>query len=143
MRCAAQFRFDPIVRLTADNPLTDVAELDRLIELHLESDADYTSSFRTLPIGIGAEIFSFNALARSHKEGLEPHHREHVNEYIQENPSKFRIQELHVAGAKARPNVRLTVDTESDYVRICDIFDRAQSQPITTEEAIHLCTHSA
>ncbi len=78
--CAESYGFDHIVRLTGDNPFVDVDELDRLITLHLESNNDFTQSFSALPVGVGAEIFTFAALERSYREGHEPHHREHVDD---------------------------------------------------------------
>ncbi len=142
-RAAASRGFDPVVRLTGDNPFTDIEELDRLIDLHLARSNDFTHSFDALPVGVGAEVFSFAALERSHREGQAPHHREHVDEYMLENPKLFRTGLLDVPAAKRRPEVRLTVDTEEDYRRACFIAERANSEWVGTEEAIALCTRSA
>jgi spore coat polysaccharide biosynthesis protein SpsF len=60
--CATHYAFDAVVRLTGDNPFTDIAELERLIALHLCDKNDYTHSFGALPIGVGAEIFSYTAI---------------------------------------------------------------------------------
>ena len=119
--CAEKYKFSQITRLTGDNPFCDIEELDNLIELHLESNSDYTSSFEVLPIGVGAEIFTFKALAKSYLEGKEPHHIEHVDEYIIENPDIFKTTKLSVPPDKNRPDVRLTVDTEDDYNKACFI----------------------
>src|SRR3989442_4300877 len=73
--CARQRGFTQVVRLTGDNPFTDVEELDRLIEFHLLGAYDYSSSTEELPVGVGAEIFTFAALERSFQEGHAPHHR--------------------------------------------------------------------
>ena len=134
---------DPIIRLTADNPFTDVEELDNLIVSHAAEGNDFTTSFAALPIGAGAEIFSFAALERSHREGLAVHHREHVDEYMLENPHLFRTGELSVPKAKNRPDVRLTVDTDEDYRRACFIVANASMPWATTEEAIALCSRFA
>lgn len=141
--CALAYGFDPVVRLTADNPFTDVVELDRLIRLHPGAGNDYTHSFGMMPQGVGAEIFSFAALERSYREGHAPNHREHVNEYIQENPALFRIGQLDVPVAKRHPQLRLTVDTEEDYQRACRIADLAEGRWLYTEEAIALCSRFA
>jgi spore coat polysaccharide biosynthesis protein SpsF len=140
---ARQFDLDPVIRLTADNPFTDMDELDRLINLHQRDRNDFSHSFTALPVGVGAEIFSFDALSRSAREGLAPHHREHVNDYMIENPQVFRTGTLTVASVKNRPDVRLTVDTEADYRRACFIAERAQGKWATTEEAIALCSRFA
>lgn len=142
-RCAREHRFAHVVRLTADNPFTDMEELRRMIEQHLAQGNDYTHSFGCMPLGVGAEIFTFAALERSVLEGDAPNHREHVNEYIQENPHIFRIGVLQVADGKRQPDLRLTVDTEEDYRRACRIAESVPDRWIGTEEAIQLCSHSA
>ena len=140
---AQEFGLDPIVRLTADNPFTDMDELDRLIALHLDNGNDFSHSFTVLPIGVGAEIFSFAALCRSAREGHASHHREHVDEYMIENPQLFRTGALPVPAGKNRPDVRLTVDTEEDYRRACFIAEHAAGPWVGTEEAIALCSRFA
>lgn len=142
-QCAKANRFGHIVRLTADNPFTDMGELQRLIAQHLNQHNDYTHSFGSMPLGAGAEIFTFVALEKSAQEGHAPNHREHVNEYIQENPAIFKIGTLEIPAAKQRPNLRLTVDTEEDYQRACAIAEQAPGRWVGTEEAIRLCSHSA
>lgn len=142
-RCAKQYGLDPIIRLTADNPFTDVAELDRLIDQHLAQGNDFTHSFASLPVGVGAEVFGFAALARCWREGRASHHREHVDEYLLENPALFRTGALEVPAAKRRPDVRLTVDTPEDYRRACFIVEHAPGHWAGTEEAIELCSRFA
>lgn len=142
-QCARENRFEHVVRLTADNPFTDMEELQRLIEQHLARHNDYTHSFGSMPLGVGAEIFSFAALERSAREGHAANHREHVNEYIQEHPETFRIGVLEVPAAKRRPDLRLTVDTEDDYRQACAIAGYAPDRWVGTEEAIQLCSRSA
>ena len=93
-QCAIQYGFRHIVRLTGDNPFPDMEELDNLIALHLSAGTDYANSFASLPIGVGAEIFTFEALERSWREGDAPHHLEHVNEYLLEHPEIFRSTSL-------------------------------------------------
>ena len=138
-RCAEEYGFAQVVRLTADNPFTDIAELGRLIDLHLAAGYDYTHAFGTMPLGVGAEIFTMDALALSHREGHAPNHREHVNEFIQENPQRFRIGVLDVPLAKRAPQLRLTVDTPEDYARACRLAELAAPGWQTTEGAIAAC----
>ena len=141
--CATHHAFDHVVRLTADNPFTDIIELDRLIDFHFQQRNDYTHAFGHLPIGVGAEIFSFAALKQSALEGRMPNHLEHVNEYIQENPSLFRIGTLDVPAEKIAPELRLTVDTHDDFLRACQLAESSPDRWLTTEEAIAQCLRSA
>lgn len=138
-RCAESHVFDHIVRLTADNPFTDIVELERLIDLHLTGEYDYTHSFGMMPLGVGAEVFTMDALAVSHREGHAPNHREHVNEFIQENPQRFKIGVLDVPAGKRAPELRLTVDIPEDYERACRLAAMVAPAWMTTEGAIAAC----
>ena len=140
--CAQEYSFESVVRLTADNPFTDIEELELLIDLHISSANDYTNSFKNLPIGVGAEIFSYDALVQSNIWGYKQHHREHVNEYIIENPGLFRTGQLEIPASKCAPNLRLTVDTYEDWLLACRLAERAKSTWLTTEEGIALCSQS-
>jgi spore coat polysaccharide biosynthesis protein SpsF len=143
LHCASICGFEHIVRLTADNPFTDVTELARLVQFHIHGRFDYTHSFGYLPIGVGAEVFTRPALERSHVEGLLSHHREHVNEYIQENPDLFKIGVLEVPPDKWAPSLRLTIDTEEDWRRADALVNQSKERWLTTKEAITLCSSSA
>lgn len=137
--CAKEQGFDHIVRLTADNPFVDVEEVDRLIAYHKACGNEFTESFSQLPIGVGAEIFSFPALEEDMAKASMPHHFEHVDEYILENMDKFKTGTLQVAESKNKPDVRLTVDTQEDYEKACYIAAHSKTGLATTEEAIALC----
>lgn len=142
-QCAKKYRFEHIVRLTSDNPFTDIEELDNLIDLHLSSGSDFSHSFSALPVGVGAEIFTFTALEKSYFEGKAGHHLEHVDEYLLEHPEIFKTSILEVPQAKRRPDIRLTVDTKEDYHKACFILQNASSPDLSTEEAITLCLRYA
>lgn len=137
-KCSKKYNFDHIVRMTGDNPFPDIEELDNLIDLHLNNGADYSNSFESLPIGVGMEIFAFSALEKSFQEGKEPKHLEHVNEYIIDYPSMFKISHLKVKKSKNFPQVRLTVDTEEDFYKACFIAVNSKKKIITTQDAIKL-----
>jgi len=107
------------------------------------SGGAFSHSLPSLPVGVGAEIFTFSALVRSFLEGKAPHHLEHVDEYMLENPGKFKTTVLEVESGKRRPDIRLTVDTEEDYRKVCFIAGHASQPYISTEEAISLCLRSA
>jgi spore coat polysaccharide biosynthesis protein SpsF len=142
-QCAKAYGFEQVIRLTADNPYVDIEELDRLIDLHLSAQADFSHSFSSLPVGVGAEIFRFSALVQSAQASSAPHHFEHVDEYMIEHPECFKTAQLDVAAAKKQPHVRLTVDDETDFRRACFIAERAGGDYVTTEQAIALCSQFA
>ena len=144
--CACEYGLTHIVRATGDCPLVDPEVVDAMIELHLLEDADYSSSKNEVgcgvPNGIGLEMFSFAALERSHREGLAANHREHINEYIIENPSSFRVAAYREPAGKHCPNLDLTVDTAEDFLFVGGILEDFASNHdrITTEAIIAHCS---
>lgn len=138
--CAKNMGFSQIVRLTGDNPFTDIEELDQLIELHYSSNSDFSHSFGSLPIGVGAEIFSWSSLETSMFNATEPHHLEHVDEYLLEHPESFKTSVLEIPASKRKPDLRLTVDTAKDLDRVSLIVRNSKLNFVTTEEAIRLCS---
>lgn len=117
-QCAKQYQFSEIVRMTGDNPFPDIAALERLIAFHRAGGYDYSECFSVLPIGVGMELFTFEALEKSRNESTAPHHFEHVDEYILENPHLFRCGTLPPEADTNAPALRLTVDTPEDYRRV-------------------------
>jgi len=111
-----------IVRITADNPLTDPEYMDKAILKAISEKADYVGCVG-LPLGLGAEVISFKALKRAYKEAKEPYQREHVTPYINENPAVFKIVYLNAEKRHRRENIRLTVDYPEDFELLRIIFN--------------------
>jgi spore coat polysaccharide biosynthesis protein SpsF len=142
-QCAVLCGFSHVIRLTGDNPCPDTEALQQLVALHLTSAADYTHSFGELPVGMGAEIFKFEAIRDSWREGLAAHHREHVNEFLIEHPERFKIRKLKVALAKHAPDLRLTIDTQEDYQRISSYLSGGVDVHSGAEALIKRCSFFA
>jgi spore coat polysaccharide biosynthesis protein SpsF len=142
-QAALHFRLDNVVRATGDNPFVDVKEGRRVVAAIENDRAEYVTGLesvagRGLPEGVGLEAFRFEALARSWQEGHDRQHREHVNEYILENPAFFRILRLKCLPGNSQPGLRLTVDTQRDFdlaARIVAAFDKP-ADALTTGELI-------
>ena len=142
-RAAHYFQLDYIVRATGDNPFVDFEEGRRVVDIIENTPVEYVTGLepvdgRQLPEGIGLEAFTMKTLERIWHEGHDSHHREHVNEYILENPSSFKILRLKCLPGNSHPGLRLTVDTESDFnfaARILDSFAKPAIE-ITTKEMI-------
>jgi len=147
-RCAQAFELDVVVRATADNPFVDRASCEHLIELLRTNNVEYACAFPSfgcgLPVGTGLEAMTFSALEISWKEGNEPHHREHVNELILEQPERFGRAVLQVADHLRSPELVLTVDTAEQFARAEQIY-RAYMQAHDDDMVVlawvmaHLC----
>ncbi|HBR18405.1 MAG TPA: acylneuraminate cytidylyltransferase [Deltaproteobacteria bacterium] len=123
---AKENKLDVIVRLTSDCPCIDPEIVDNVIEEHLEKHADYTSNvlIRTFPHGMDTEIINFNALEVAHQEAKSDYEKEHVMPYIYKTKSMmFKIAGVEAAQEFNAPDIRVTLDTNDDYILLCAVFD--------------------
>lgn len=140
---AKMFNIRHIIRATGDNPFVDPNEARRVVNCIMSNKVDYVTGAEIinelgLPAGVGVEAFTFNALERSWLEGHAKNHREHVNEYILENPESFNIIRLKCLHKNTRPDLRLTVDTDDDFNFVEEILKSIRKPPIeiSTQEII-------
>lgn len=131
-RAATTWRADHVVRVTADCPLVCPVEAGRVVSRQVETSADCTHNLTIfgsgMPLGTSVEVFSFAALEASWREGHEPHHREHVDEFVYEHPERFRIELVSAPPRLRRPDYRLTLDTAEDLELIREIYAEAAFQ---------------
>jgi spore coat polysaccharide biosynthesis protein SpsF len=139
--CARTMGADHVVRVTGDNPLTDIETMESLVALHLESGADYTYvPGDALLMGVLSEVIARSALEASWDRGEARHRSELVTLYIKEHPQEFRIQRGELASGLFRPGYRLTVDEREDVELMQRIFDRLQTKGarVSTRQAVEL-----
>jgi spore coat polysaccharide biosynthesis protein SpsF len=139
--CARHMAADHVVRVTGDNPLTDLETLERLVERHLDTGAEYTYvPGDALLMGILSEVVSRPALERSWERGEARHRSELVTLYIKEHPQAFRIATAELPPGLYRPQYRLTVDEPEDVQLMQALFERlaAPGKLVTTREAVAL-----
>src|SRR5262249_33661278 len=123
--CSHHMRADHIVRVTGDNPLTDLETIEKLVALHLEAGADYTYvPGDALLMGILPEVVSRSALERSWERGEARHRSELVTLYIKEHPGEFKIRTATLPDGLYRPEYRLTVDHAEDVELMQALFER-------------------
>ena len=151
---------DVIVRVTSDCPLFDGALLDEMLAVFqsagglqppsVSSDSaterrlqaagtglDYLSNVqaRRFPRGLDAEIFTFTALARAHREATRQHEREHVTPYFYQHPELFRLHSF--VGASDLSEHRWTLDTPEDWQFVEAVY-AALGADFTTADVLNL-----
>jgi spore coat polysaccharide biosynthesis protein SpsF len=121
---AARYRARNIVRLTGDCPLADWEIIDRVIELHELSGADFASNTieRTYPRGLDVEVFTGAALERAQSEAMSPYEREHVTPYIEDHPEHFSVANL--AADRNLSHWRWTVDEPEDFRFVEQVYGK-------------------
>lgn len=141
-KTALQVKADAVVRLTGDCPLIDPQVIDKVIDYYLlhVHEFQYASNTlkRTFPRGMDAEVFSFQALKKAHRQATSSADREHVTRYIVNNPEAFKL--FNVSYSEDCSFHRWTVDTHEDFTLIREIIEAIYpSNPhFSMEDIIHL-----
>jgi len=122
-KAAVKYNADVVVRITADNPLICVNLLDYQVKLLIENNYDYVAS-KGIILGLGSEVFTFEALEKAWKNANEKYQREHVTPYIYENPEMFKIKYIDPPDFLKRKDIRLTIDTIEDFKLYQELYNR-------------------
>lgn len=114
---------DTIIRLTADCPCVSPKEINQMVGFFQEEPCDIICNHSDAIEGFGIdgldiEVFSFSALRRAYQEATEDYDREHVCPWIYRNMKKQQAAYLWDFDAK------LSIDTQKDYERVFDIFEK-------------------
>jgi spore coat polysaccharide biosynthesis protein SpsF (cytidylyltransferase family) len=139
--CARWLGAEHVVRVTGDNPLTDVETAESLVGRHLAEGADYTYvPGDALLMGILSEVIATKALARAWERGDARHRSELMTLYLKEHPAEFRIALGSLPAELYRPAYRLTVDEPEDIALMQALFARLArpGHVVTTRAAIAL-----
>lgn len=130
-------KFDHVVRLTGDNPFLDVNLLDKSIDHHITSGADYTST-SGLPLGMNFEIISAKTLQGLSEKILSKPEREHVTLHIKSSIG-YHIN-TYIPIDEDLSFLRLTIDYASDYLVASTILSIAEKLDISPNlELIKYC----
>jgi spore coat polysaccharide biosynthesis protein SpsF len=124
-----------VVRVTGDNPLTDPAMMDVMIEAHRAADAEYTYT-EDLPRGTRAEILSVAALEKCHDLAEDPSASEYMTLMLRRR-DHFRMLKVDSPDPRVtRPELRLTVDAEEDLKLMQALYGAFAGNPPPLAEVI-------
>lgn len=131
-----------VVRICADNPLTDPALVDALIGYFSDGQHDYAQNLRAgsgYPDGLGAEIITADALRLAHRQTADAQDREHVTLFVARQPARFRCGILKAPAELTRPQYRLDVDYPADLAaleRLCAVLPPAARPHWTASQIV-------
>lgn len=108
---------DLIIRFTADNPLYHLNIAQKVFELHLDGNFDYTHIDGLSHIV--PEFLKVRALREAWSMATEDFDKEHVTPYLRKNRDLFKIQTLpsNFGGLRDDLDRFLTIDTQEDLMR--------------------------
>lgn len=110
-----KFPAHSVVRITADNPLTDPELLELVVSVFLSEHLDY-AYMKAVPLGTASDVFRAETLHFIAQHSSHTVHREHINAYILEYPDQFRWKFLDtIPEAYRRPDLSFTIDTPAEF----------------------------
>lgn len=113
---------DHIVRMTGDCPVIDPDVVDEVIQLHIDSNSDYTSNVSppSFPDGLDVEVMRFETLEHAWENAKKPSEREHVTPFIREHKN---LKQANFKNDYDLSDYRWTVDEKEDYDLICVFYE--------------------
>jgi spore coat polysaccharide biosynthesis protein SpsF len=143
IEAAEYYHIDQIIRVCSDNPFLDEQSIEQLLFKIQNTNADYmsfivngTPSIKT-HFGFWTEYVTLETMKKVATITTDPYYREHVTNYIYEHPSNFVIRWLPVSNLlNNRFDIRLTIDTQSDFDRVKQIFGDLYGDSTLTIEKI-------
>lgn len=137
IKAGKKYGAEVIIRVTGDNPMTDPGCVDKMIESHLQTRADY-STIKGLPLGVTASAINMETLERIYQEpDLTDRDKEHVTIYAYEHRDRYKINYIQAPSKLNHPELSMTVDTLEEFDRICNLYnDLYNGDIIKIEDAI-------
>jgi len=149
VQLAQEVPCDYIIRVTADNPLTEYGFIKPLLTHAFLHDLPYALVKPSLcPEGTNLEIISKQALFDSAASERSDANREHVTSFMRNNPScdhSLTEAALHYFPFACR-QLSFTVDTLSDYVQLVKLLNRVgQDLGVSWQspQFVHACAEIA
>jgi spore coat polysaccharide biosynthesis protein SpsF len=141
IRTADKYKLETVIRVCADNPLFDVKGTIALTSYLEKDDWDYigykiTGDRPTILThsGFWGEVVTLSALKKAHEETSESFYREHVTNYIHQQPGKFRVKLVKAPDYLFfRDDIRLTVDNQADFIMMQEIYKRLKEEEVPME----------
>ena len=128
------FDADPVLRLPADNPVAEPAEIDRIVEYHVGTENAFSSNLASVlgngyPDGIGAEAIAARALEAAWSSAKDPRLREHPHlnffDYAEQRvvDPRLPVGTIECPQAFRRPELVLDVNTSSEYEFMRELYE--------------------
>lgn len=134
---AERFGLDRIIRVCSDNPFLDASSFPALFDAQTESGADYVcfafpDGRPTIKshLGLFAELATTAALRKAASLTDEKLYLEHVTIFLYTHPELFSICRIDLPEfLQGRLDLRLTLDTPSDFSLLKELFAKMESEP--------------
>lgn len=126
---AEPFQPHHIIRITGDDILLSVDDLDNAIKEHIMTESHYTNML-TIPSGTEAEIFEYEFLRDLYKARLVDWDTEYLTNCLNEISEDEFVTHNYVSSKNRNRAWRLTLDTDQDWNCIKAIFEALEREGI-------------
>ncbi len=141
---ADAFGLGRLVRVCSDNPFLDTDSFEAMFECQTATGADYVGyafpdGRPTIKshLGLYGELATTAALRRAAAATDESLYHEHVTIYLYTHPEEFRIELIPLPEIlQQRTDIRLTLDTPSDFELLHELYARHTAQPGASTETL-------
>jgi len=119
-----------LLRKTTESPFFEIDGMELAWERHVANGNDITVVDH-VPLGTAVEIYTLEALRRSHEEGLDEDRAEHVSNFGRYNQRLFQVEIIEPPPVCRRTDLRLTVDYPEDLILCRAVYQElAASAPL-------------
>ncbi len=116
IRCCDKFKADHFVRITGDNPLTDIKTLKKMTKIYFKKKLDFIYTNGLFP-GLRSEIMSISSLKKIYKLAEDPNSSEYLTYfYLRKNFNKIYCLNEKVTSKEKK--LSITIDTEKDFKKL-------------------------
>jgi len=120
-----KFKGDAVVQITADCPIIDYKIIKKLILIYKKNKYDCVSNsfVRSFPDGMDVNVLTAKSLIKSNVLSKSKKYKEHVVDFIKDNPKIFKIKNVIADKKNYWPELGVTLDEKKDYLLIKKIID--------------------
>lgn len=112
--------FNHFVRITGDNPFTDMSAICTMVKKHIKFKSDYTYT-NDLPIGTRPEIISLKALIKANRLAVNPKSSEYMTYFFKRDI--FKILNVYFKKNFRKQNLlNISIDTDQQFKRFKKLF---------------------
>ena len=122
-----------LIRVSAYSPLVDTDKLYDMYKCHVEDEYDYSYNEHSegLPMGMGGDIISADALRKIDKMDLDVSQKEFVGLYIRQNETSFSVHKAYYPGNVGGKS-KLTIETPKDFDLVNDVLNHLTDISVET-----------
>lgn len=141
---AEKFGLRRIIRVCSDNPFLDTSSFNEMFKVQTDTGADYVcyafpDGRPTIKshLGLFAELATTEALKKAASLTDEKLYLEHVTIFLYTHPESFTIARIPLPDfLSARTDLRLTLDTPSDFKLLNELSERVKNETDGSLEAL-------